>query len=101
MARKQIKRKGLWSQLNNVNQSDWIRAATLLGFNVVKSNSGTSHTHSVRDPKFTDMRDIRSVVAVLQKNLYKQANREIFNCILDYGNGIEEDDIWRALKKLK
>jgi len=99
MANPAVKRKNLWAGLNNVGQSDWIKAAEKLGLDVVKNNSGTSHTHNVRDPKNTNLDDVRGVIATLQINLYKQANQKIFNRFL--GFGLKEDDIWKSLKMLK
>ncbi|MFA6341214.1 MAG: hypothetical protein WCX27_03215 [Candidatus Paceibacterota bacterium] len=85
-----------WS--DNIRQSDWIRAIPKLGLDLVKNNKGTSHTYIVRDPKNKDMDDVRGLIAVLQVNLYKQANRSIFNNILDFG--VEEEKIWKALGML-
>ncbi len=99
MSNDRVKRKDLWARLNNVKQSDWIKAGNILGLNVTKSNSGTSHTHVIRDPKNENLDDIKGVIAVLQINLYKQANRGIFNALRDFG--VPEDKIWRALKMLK
>jgi|SRR3989344_5858577 len=99
MANPIIQYKELWKGLNNVKQSDWIKAAEKLNLTVVKSNSGTSHTHKIRDPKNTNLDDVRGVIAVLQVNLYKQANQQIFYCLLKFG--IKEDEVWKALGKLK
>ena len=93
-----VKRKELWSRLNNVKQADWIKAGNCLGLDVIESKKGTSHTHVVRDPNNKDLDDVRGVIAVLQTHLYKQANREIFKDFL--GFGIEEDDIWKCLRML-
>lgn len=98
MAHTEIKRKELWAKLNNIDQTDWIKATQKLGLNVIKCNRGTSHTHSVRNPKVKDIDDVRGLIVVLQKNLYKQANRAIFNRLLDFG--LLEDDVWKALKML-
>ena len=99
MANDRVKRKNLWMRMNNIKQSDWIKAAQKLNLNVVKNNSGSSHTHIIRDPKNNNRDDVKGVIAVLQVNLYKQANREIFNDILDFG--IAEDAIWKGLGLLK
>lgn len=98
MAEDRIKRKNLWAGMNNVDQADWIRAAHKLGLRVVHATSGTSHTITLRDPRNVDDDDIRTLISTVQTNLYKQANQAIFKKVVDFG--IEEDDIWRALKKL-
>jgi len=103
MANEGIKRKDLWMGLNNVDQKDWIKAAEELGLLIVKSNSGTSHYITFRDPKNPNLDDIRGLVTTVTPNCYKQANRSIFKAILKYvtENSGAEDDIWRALRKLK
>ena len=99
MANSEIKRKDLWMGLNNVKQSDWIKASEKLRLLVVKSNSGTSHTHHIRDPKVKDLNDINGLITTLQVNLYKQANQKIFQRFLKFG--VKEDELWKALGKLK
>jgi len=92
-----IKRKELWATLNNIRQSDWIRAAKKLKLDIIESKNG-SHTCNIRDPKNKNLDDVRGVIATLQINLYKQANRSIFNRLFDFG--ILEDDIWKAFDLL-
>jgi len=56
-----IKRKENWRRLNNVAQDDWIKVAKHLGLSIVKSNRGTSHFLNIRDPKNTNLNDVRGV----------------------------------------
>jgi hypothetical protein len=98
MANELIKHKELWARLNNIRQNDWIKAAETLGLVVLKSTSGTSHTHTIRDPKNQDPKDIRGLITTLQVNLYKQANQGIFISLVKFG--MKEDDVWKALGML-
>lgn len=103
MANEDILRKELFANgLKNISQSDWTRAASKLGLTILRSNSGTSHYLSLRDPKNIDPDDFKSLISVVMPNLYKEANKTIFKHILKYGknNNISEDDIWKALGKL-
>lgn len=95
VAKSRIKRKDLWMGLNNINQSDWIKAAKKLGLRVVYSKSGTSHTVTLRDPNNLIDDNLNSLITTLQVNLYKEANRSIFKRIIDFG--VSEDDLWEAL----
>ena len=98
MPEDRIKRKNLWVRLNSVKQpQQWIRAAEKLRLSVSSSSSGTSHV-TIRDPNNLNREDISSLIATVQKNLYKQANQRIFKQILAFGK--TEDDIWRALGML-
>ena len=104
MAREEIKRKELWKGLNNISQADWIKVAERLNLSVVRSNKGTSHYLNIRDPLNLDIDDVRGVITTLTPNSYKQVNIKIFMRILKFGqerNGFGEDDIWKALDKLK
>ena len=103
MANEDILRKELFANgLKNIGQSDWIRAAGKLNLTISRSNSGTSHYLSFRDPKNTNPEDPKSLISTVMPNLYKEANKTIFKNILRYGknNNISEDDIWKALGKL-
>ncbi len=98
MANEDIKRKALFSGLNNIKQSDWIKAAEVLGLSAVKSTSGSSHTYNIRDPQNPNREDVRGLISTVQINLYKQANQKIFKRFIAFG--IAEDEIWKALGKL-
>jgi hypothetical protein len=95
MAEDRIRRKDLWNRLNNIGQSDWIKAAERLGLDAVKSLSGTSHTYTIRDPKNSGANSSQGLIATIQIHLYKQANQKIFKRFI--ACGIPEDDIWRSL----
>ncbi len=98
MPEDRIKRKNLWVRLNSIKQPrQWVTAAERLGLTVVSSSGGTSHV-TIRDPSIPNREDIASLIATVQRNLYKQANQRIFKQILAFGKG--EDDIWRALGML-
>jgi hypothetical protein len=99
MSEDRIKRKNLWIGMNNIKQSDWIKAGYALGLRVVKSPSGTSHTITFRDPKNPDDNSLKSLITTVQVNLFKQANQAIFKKVIDFG--IEEDEIWKALGMIK
>ena len=98
MANEDIRRKDLYNGLNNVKQSDWIKAAGILGLSAVKSISGGSHTYNIRDPKNPNPQDIQGLISTVQIHLYKQANQKILKRFIAFG--IEEDKIWKALGKL-
>lgn len=93
-----IKRKALWSRLNNVKHSDWCKVAEDRGLLMTKPNGGTSHTLTIRDPK-KDPGDPSGVIATAQVNLHKVANEQIFKRLRRFG--VIEDDIWRSLGLLK
>ena len=97
----EIQNKQLWRGLNNIGQSDWIKAAPVLGIDVVRSNKGTSHFINLRDPEI-DPDDIRGLVSTLTPNSHRQANEKIFKKVLGFckGKGKSEDDIWVALGML-
>jgi hypothetical protein len=98
MSEDRIKRKNLWIGLNNIKTSDeWIRAANKLGLRTSKSTGGTSHS-TIRDPNNMNNDDPKSLIATVQRNLYKQSNQGIFKQIINFG--ISEDDIWKALGML-
>ena len=99
MAEERVKRKELWARLNNIKKpQEWINAAEALGLRIARSTGGTSHC-TIRDPKNPNNDDPKSLIATIQKNLYKQVNQGIFKEFLKFG--IPEDDIWKALKMLK
>lgn len=98
MAEERIRRKDLWKGLNNIGQSDWIRAAEKLGLHAVTSPSGTSHTVTIRDPKSSHSNSAEGLIATIQTHLYKQANQKIFKRFRAFG--LEEDAIWKALGRL-
>jgi len=93
-----IKNKTLWRSIGKLKQKDWIKASKRLGLNVSTTGGRGSHC-VIRDPKFKNPNDTRSLIATIQKNLFKQANETIFKQFIN--SGILEDDIWRALKMLK
>jgi hypothetical protein len=98
MSEDRIKRKNLWVSLNNIKTpQEWLKVAEKLSLRTAKSTGGTSHC-TIRDPKNLDNNDPKSLIATIQKNLYKQANQRIFKQIIDFG--IVEDDIWKALGML-
>ena len=95
MSEDRIKRKNLWVSLNNIKTpQEWLKASEKLGLRTTRSTSGTSHC-TIRDPKNLDNNDPKSLIATIQKNLYKQSNQRIFKQIIDFGIG--EDDLWKAL----
>lgn len=85
--------------LKNITQSDWVRVAGKLGISILHSQSGTSHYLSLRDPKILETNTLDGLITVITPNLYKEANRSIFKCILKYcrKNNKTENDIWKAL----
>lgn len=96
MSESRIIRKKLWPKLASIKkQKEWLDAADRLGLPYTSNGSGH---HVIRNSKFPDS-DIRSLIATIQTNLYKEANQTIFKNLLNYG--IPEDDIWRALELLK
>ena len=98
MSEDRIKRRDLWNGLNNIKRpQEWLKASERLGLRTTRSSGGTSHC-TIRDPKNLNDNDPKSLIATVQKNLYKQSNQGIFKEIISFG--ITEDDIWRALKML-
>lgn len=104
MANDDISRKKLWKDgLKNITQSDWIDAALKLNIFVSRSDSGTSHYLTLRDPNKIGSDGLRVIITTVLPHTYKEANKSVFKSILKYGknNNISEDDIWRALRKIK
>ena len=93
-----ITNKELKKSLNNIKQKDWIKLAEREGLQVSYGNSG-SHYINIRNPKFTDPKDIRGLITTLTPNCYKQANIKIFKRFLEFG--ISEEKIWQGLGLLK
>lgn len=76
MVEERIKRKDLWQGMENIIPSDWCRAGQRLG--LVVSITGGKGSHAViRDPKYSDISDIRGLITTIKKDLYKQMNRII------------------------
>ncbi len=94
MAEERIKRKNLWSRLGNIKkQQEWLKAAERL--NLIVAGGGGKGSHwAIRNSDYP-INDIRSLVATIPANLYKQANQNVFKQLL--ADGIPEDKIWQAL----
>lgn len=93
----EIIRKNLWQQLDNVRQKDWIKAGERLELFVSYKMGKGSHA-VIRDPNNPNLNDINGLITTVQKKLYKEANQTIFKHLMTFG--IEEDNIWKALKRL-
>lgn len=98
MAEDRIKRKSLWDSLSNVSFQDWKRAADKLGLPVTKPSSGTSH-ECIRKPTNPIDYTIKGFIANIYPGMSRQVNGKVFKVLIDYG--IAEDDLWKALGKLK
>ena len=97
MAEERIRRKNLWSRLGNIKkQQEWLRAAEKLGLKVDGGGGKGSHW-AIRNRDYP-INDIRSLIATVPANLYKQANQNVFKQLL--AAGLVEDDIWQALGML-
>jgi hypothetical protein len=97
MAENRIAHKDLWKSLDGITQKNWESAANRLGLSFSYRFGKGPHA-VIRDPQYPDPADTRGLIATVQKNLYKQANRSIFKKLRDWG--ISEDDIWKALELL-
>ena len=97
MPEARIKRKKLWQSLDQIKrQVEWIRAAERLGL-LVNGSGGKGSHWAIRMGKYS-IDDVRGLVATVPTTLYKQLNQKIFKRLLQIG--LNEDDIWRALKML-
>jgi hypothetical protein len=99
MAEERIKRKGLWRAFGTSIKSkqEWIGVARKLGFSVTNPSGGSSHS-AIRKSGFP-LDDIDGLVVTLYEPLRKDTNEIIFKQLLDAG--CSEDDIWKALGRLK
>ncbi|GEM_PF-1037458 len=92
-----IKRKELWNSLGNVKKNDWLKAGEELGLVLTIPTGGTSHV-AIRKQSFS-VEDIRGLVATVYEGMSKQVNGKVFREFIKAG--FEEDEIWKALRKLK
>lgn len=92
-----IQHKDLFDGLGNIKKAErWLKAAEKLGLRICR---GSKHPSTIRNPKMPDDDCRASLVAVVPNNLHKVMNQIIFKEFLKFG--IKEDDIWKALEKLK
>lgn len=103
MARAEIAHRDLFEKLGSIKrQSQWLKAAEVLGFRV---SAGGKHPYIVRDPKNPNNGDFRSSVTTIPSNLHSVINQKIFRQFLEspisVRMGITEDAIWKALGMLK
>lgn len=71
-----------------------MRFATLNNLPTTQPHSGTSHTLTIRDPRYPDSTDIHHLVTV-QANMHKIANEKTFKKVMTFG--FTEDQIWKGL----
>lgn len=96
-----IKRKDLWGARGNIRLQDWVKAVQKLGLPLTTPNSGTSHK-AIRK-QGTDLNSplgLDSFIVNIYEGMSKQANGDAIKCMLSKGK-IDEDDLWRALGKLR
>lgn len=99
MAGKEIRRRDLFERLGSVKrQSQWLRAAEILGFRITH---GGKHPYVVRDLDNPNNGDYKCSVTTIPSNLHTTINQKIFKQILNSPiserMGITEDNIWKAL----
>ena len=99
MAGKEIQRRDLFGRLGSIKrQSQWLRAAEVLGFRITH---GGKHPYVVRDPENPNNGDYTCSVTTIPSNLHTAVNQKIFKQILNSPitdrMGIAEDAIWKAL----
>lgn len=92
-----IKRKSLWDSLGNLKKKDWLKAGEALGLVLTAPSGGTSHV-AIRKPG-VPTEDIRGLVATVYEGMSRQVNGIVFREFLKAGFG--EDQVWKALGKLK
>lgn len=96
-----IKRKDLWGGRGNIRFQDWVKATQELALPLTTPDSGTSH-RAIRK-RGTDINSqlgLDSFIVNIYEGMSKQANGDVFKCILAKA-GVSEDELWRALGKLK
>lgn len=98
MATFEIKRKELWKSLGNIKCGDWKKAARELGLPVTAHSGGSSH-FAIRKPGRETDYSTESLITTIYEGMHKQINQIVFKRLLEYG--LDEDDIWRALGKLR
>lgn len=92
-----VKRKDLWNSLGNIRKDDWLKAGEMLGLVLTRPTGGTSHV-AIRRPS-VPVEDMRGLVVTVYEGMSKQVNGIVFREFLKAG--FKEDQIWRALDKLK
>lgn len=92
-----VKRKDLWDSLGNLRKGDWLKAGEKLELVSTVPTGGTSHV-AIRKPG-VPTEDIRGLVVTVYDGMSKQVNGKVFREFLKAG--FEEDQMWRALGKLK
>jgi hypothetical protein len=99
MVGKEIQRRDLLERIGSIKrQSQWLRAAEILGFRITH---GGKHPYVVRDPDNLNNGDYKCSVTTIPSNLHATINQKIFKQILNSPISkrmqITEDDIWKAL----
>lgn len=99
MAGKEVQRRDLFERLGSIKkQSQWLRAAEILGFRIT---SGGKHPYVIRDSENPDNGDYRSSVTTIPSNLHTLINKKIFKQILNSPVSermrVTEDAVWKAL----
>lgn len=92
-----IKRKELWDSLGNLKKNDWLKVGEELELVLTVPTGGTSHV-AIRKPS-VPVEDIRGLVATVYEGMSRQVNGKVFREFLKAG--FEEDQVWKALGKLK
>lgn len=97
MVEDRIKRKDLWQRLSNIKKKEvWMRAASALGLHVTQPKGGSSH-YAIRFPGYENW-DSKGLISVVYDPVRKDVSEAIFKKLLD--KGYDEDEIWKALRKL-
>ena len=96
-----IQRKQFWDSRGNIKFKEWVKAVERLNLPLTSPTKGSSH-HAIRKPG-TDLDGplgLDSFIVNIYEGMSKQVNGDVIRCILAETT-ITEDEIWRALGKLK
>jgi hypothetical protein len=96
-----ITRKDLWESRGNIKFKDWEIAAKRLGLPLTRPTKGSSHL-AIRKPetKANQPLGLDSLVATIYGGMSKVVNGYVFRQILAE-TSVTEDELWRALGRLK
>jgi len=93
-----LKRKDLIGCFSKISFNDWKKASEKLGLRLTSPNSGSSHV-AVRSSENKEDYSLESLIATIYPGMSQQVNHKVFKTFLR--KGIKEDDLWKALGKMK
>ncbi|MCX6739047.1 MAG: hypothetical protein NT098_03270 [Candidatus Parcubacteria bacterium] len=93
-----INRRQFIGCFSKITLNDWKKASEKLGLRLTRPDGGSSHI-AVRTSDNIYDESLKSLVATIYPGMCQQVNKKVFKLFLR--KGINEDDLWRALGKLK